>query len=129
MIKFLLLAVAWLSILACGLTEEKSPDPGKEAQKWIDQGMKQLQKQEFDLALSSFNKAIELEPKSAAIYNLLGLAYRFKYNRMRSQELREKEVAAFAKAAPLFKKALTLNPYHPEKTQLEKMIAEGEGKP
>ena len=53
MIKFLLLAVAWLSILACGLTEEKSPDPGKEAQKWIDQGRGQFPQQGFRLALLS----------------------------------------------------------------------------
>lgn len=34
-----------------------------------------------------------------------------------------------AKAAALFKKALALNPQHPEKTQFEKMIAAGEARP
>jgi Tfp pilus assembly protein PilF len=34
-----------------------------------------------------------------------------------------------AKAAPLFKKALALNPQHPEKAEFEKMIAEGESRP
>jgi Tfp pilus assembly protein PilF len=34
-----------------------------------------------------------------------------------------------AKAAPLFKKALALNPEHPEKAQLENMIQEGDQKP
>jgi Tfp pilus assembly protein PilF len=34
-----------------------------------------------------------------------------------------------AKAAPLFKKALEINPSHPEKKELEKMMGEGEKKP
>jgi hypothetical protein len=34
-----------------------------------------------------------------------------------------------AKAASLFKKALTLNPKHPEKAHLGKMIQEGRKKP
>ena len=81
------------------------------------------------------------------------MAYRFKYNQVRNQELKQQEIAAFkkavdidpnywvalinlgttyyyqgdkAKAAPLFKKALSINPNHPEKAQLEKMIQEGE---
>ncbi|MEW6386943.1 MAG: tetratricopeptide repeat protein [Thermodesulfobacteriota bacterium] len=154
--KFLPVLLAWLTLLACGSMEGSPPDPGKEAQKWLYQGMKQFQQQEFDLALSSFKKAIELEPKSAAAYNMLGMTYRFKYNQVRRQELKEKEIAAFtkaleidpnfgvalinlgatyyylgekAKAAPLFKKALLLYPYHQERAQLEKMIAEGEGQP
>jgi tetratricopeptide (TPR) repeat protein len=81
------------------------------------------------------------------------MAYRFKYNQVRNQELKQQEIAAFkkpvdidpnywvalinlgatyyyqgekSKAAPLFQKALTLNPNHPDKAQLEKMIQEGE---
>jgi tetratricopeptide (TPR) repeat protein len=33
------------------------------------------------------------------------------------------------KAAPLFKKALELNPNHPEKAKIQKMITEGGAKP
>jgi len=89
-------------------------------------------------------------------YNLLGMAYRMKFLQLHNPELRAQEIAAFqkaidldpgywvalinlgatyfyqgdkAKAAPLFKKALALNPNHPEKAQIEKMMAEGTGQP
>jgi Tfp pilus assembly protein PilF len=87
---------------------------------------------------------------------MLGMAYRFKYNQLGVPEFRQKEMAAFqkaieidpknwvaminlattyqadgqkAKAAALFKKALELNPDHPEKAALQKLIAAGEPKP
>ena len=87
---------------------------------------------------------------------MMGMAYRFKYNRLGAPELRQKEMAAFqkaievdpknwgaminlattyyadgqkGKAAPLFKKALELKPDHPEKAEIEKLIAAGESKP
>jgi tetratricopeptide (TPR) repeat protein len=143
-------------LLGCGSSEEKPATPGKQAQEWLEKGMAQFQKQDYDAALASFNKAVELEPKSAVAYNMLGMAYRFKYNQVRSQELKDQEIAAFqkaievdpnywvalinlgatyyytgdkAKAAPLFKKALELNPQHPEKEELLKMVAEGAQKP
>ena len=147
--KIFWLALLAVSLLACGV----SADKGKEAQAWMDKGVAQFQKQAYDQAIESFRKAVELEPKSGVAYNFLGMAYRFKYNQVRSQELKDQEIATFekaiqadpsywvalvnlgatyyylgdkAKAAPLFRKALTLNPQHPEKAELEKMIAEGE---
>lgn len=145
----LLLCLLALSLLACG----GPADQGKEAQALLDKGVAQFQKQEYDLAIENFKKAAELQPKSAVTYNMLGMAYRYKYNQVRSKELKDQEIAAFqkaieadpnywvalinlgatyyylgerAKAAPLFKKALALNPGHPEKAELEKMIREGE---
>ncbi len=127
-----------------------------EAQKLVEQGAGLMEKQHYDQAISTFTKALKEEPQSAVIYNLLGMAYRFKYNQVRSQDLKNQEIAAFKKAieidpnywvalinlgatyyymgekdkaAPLFKKALSLNPNHPEKAQLEKMIQAGGKKP
>lgn len=147
----LLASFLMLILLGCG----GAPDPGKQAQEWLDKGVAQFQKKEYDQAIASFTKSLELQPKSAVAYNFLGMAYRFKYNQVRNQELKQQEIAAFekaaevdpaywvalinlgatyyyqgdkAKAAPLFKKALDLNPQHPEKAQLEQMIAEGEKK-
>jgi len=152
----LLWSVAVLVFLTPGFLPGKSQAQSPEAQKLVDQGVVHLQNQQLDQAIDSFKKAIALEPKSAVIYNYLGMAYRFKYNQVRNQELKQQEIAAFkkasdidpnywvalinlgatyyfmgekAKAAPLFKKALQLNPQHPEKAQLEKMIQEGEKKP
>jgi tetratricopeptide (TPR) repeat protein len=127
-----------------------------QAQKLLEQGAGQMEKKQFDQAIATFKKALQEEPRSAVTYNLLGMAYRLKYNQVRSQDLKNQEIAAFkkaieidpnywvalinlgatyyymgekAKAAPLFKKALSLNPNNPEKAQLEKMIQEGEKKP
>jgi cytochrome c-type biogenesis protein CcmH/NrfG len=87
---------------------------------------------------------------------MIGMAYRFKYNRLGDPAFRQKEMAAFqkaveidpknwvaminlatdyyadgekGKAAARFKKPLELNPNHPEKAEIEKMIAAGEPKP
>jgi tetratricopeptide (TPR) repeat protein len=147
MFRSCLATLALLALLGCG--------GGDTADKYVQQGAAHFQKQEYDLAIQSYEQAIKLEPKSAVAYNLLGMAYRFKYNQTANPEMRAKEIAAFqkaievnpnywvaminlgatyyyqgdkAKAAPLFKKALTLHPDNPEKAQLEKMIAEGEGK-
>jgi len=106
-------------------------------QKFLDQAASQIKQQQYDQAIATLNQALKEEPKSAAVYNLLGMAYRFKYNQVRNQELKQQEIAAFkkaieidpnywvalinlgatyyyqgekAKAAPLFKKALALNP-------------------
>jgi tetratricopeptide (TPR) repeat protein len=142
-----LVGVALLAVVACG--------GGETPEKYMQEGISHFQKQEYDQAIASYQKAIQLAPKSAAAYNLLGMAYRFKYNQLRNPELRAQEMGAFekaveidpkywvaminlgvtyydqgdkARAAALFKKALSLNPNHPEKAEFEKMIAEGEGK-
>ncbi len=146
MLRFLV-GVALLAVVACG--------GGENPEKYMQEGISHFQKQEYDQAIASYQKAIQLAPKSAAAYNLLGMAYRFKYNQLRNPELRAQEIGAFekaveidpqywvaminlgvtyydqgdkARAAALFKKALSLNPNHPEKAEFEKMIAEGEGK-
>ncbi len=142
-----LVGVALLAVVACG--------GGENPERYMQDGISHFQKQEYDQAIASYQKAIKLAPKSAAAYNLLGMAYRFKYNQLRNPELRAQEIGAFekaveidpqywvaminlgvtyydqgdkARAAALFKKALRLNPNHPEKAEFEKMIAEGEGK-
>jgi tetratricopeptide (TPR) repeat protein len=147
-LRFFLTVLALVILLGCG--------GGDTAEKYLQEGLIHFQKQEYDQAIASYQKAIKLEPKSAAAYNMLGMAYRFKFQQLRNPDLRAQEIAAFqkaididpkfwiamvnlgatyyyqgdkAKAAPLFKKALALNPQHPEKAQLEKMIAEGEGRP
>ena len=146
MLRFLV-GVVLLAVVACG--------GGENPEKYMQEGIAHFQKQEYDQAIASYQKAIQLAPKSAAAYNLLGMAYRFKYNQLRNPELRAQEIGAFekaveidpqywvaminlgvtyydqgdkARAAALFKKALSLNPNHPEKAEFEKMIAEGEGK-
>jgi len=148
MYKFILGIVILLVLGSCGGSENP--------EKYMQAGFVHFQKQEYDQAIANYQKVVELEPRAAAAYNMLGMAYRLKANQLGLAELRSKEIAAFqksieadpnywvamvnlgatyyyrgekAKAAPLFKKALTLNSQHPEKEQLEKMIAEGEARP
>lgn len=149
MYKFILGLVVLLVLTSCS-------GGGETAEKYMQAGFRHFQNQEYDQAIANFQKAVELEPKAAGAYNMLGMAYRFKANQLGLPDLRAKEIAAFqkaleadpknwaaminlgatyyhqgekAKAAPLFKKALDLNPQHPEKKQLEEMIAAGEAKP
>lgn len=149
MYKFILGIVVLVVLSSCG-------GGGESAEKYMQAGFVHFQRHEYDQAIADFQKAVKLEPRAAAAYNMLGMAYRFKANQLGVPELRAKEIAAFqkavevdpkywvalinlgttyyqqgdkAKAAPLFKKALELYPKHPEKAQIEKMIAEGEARP
>jgi tetratricopeptide (TPR) repeat protein len=129
---------------------------GDNAEKYMQAGFADFQHQKYDEAIANYKKAIKLRPRASAAYNMIGMAYRFKYNQSQKPEFRQKEMAAFAKAieidpqnwvamvnlgtdyyaagdkakaVPLLKRALKLNPHHPEKLLLQKMIAEGEAKP
>jgi tetratricopeptide (TPR) repeat protein len=153
--KILVWSAVVIMLLAAGAAPKKCWAVS-EAQKLVEEGAGQMEKKQYDQAIATYKKALQEGPQSAVTYNLLGMAYRFKYNQVRSQNLKNQEIAAFkkaleidpnywvalinlgatyyymgekAKAAPLFKKALSLNPNHPEKAQLEKMIQEGENKP
>jgi tetratricopeptide (TPR) repeat protein len=147
MIRVILATMLLAATLGCG---------GESAEKYMQEGFTNFQQQKYDEAIASYEKAIKLEPRAASAYNMLGMAYRFKYNKLGVPELRQKEMAAFQKAveidpknwtaminlatdyyadgqkdkaAALFKKALELNPNHLEKARIQKMIAEGEKKP
>ena len=129
---------------------------GDNAEKYIQEGFANFQQQKYDAAIASYEKAIKVEPRAAAAYNMMGMAYRFKFNQLGVPEFRQKEMAAFqkaveidpknwvaminlatdyyadgqkGKAAALYRKALELKPDHPEKAEIQKWIAEGESKP
>ena len=147
MCRFILTTMLLAATLGCG---------GDSADKYIQEGFINFQHQKYDEAVVSYERAIKAEPRAATAYNMMGMAYRFKYNQLGVPEFRQKEMAAFqkaveidlknwvaminlatdyyadgqkGKAAALFKKALELNPNHPEKAEIEKMIAAGEPKP
>lgn len=126
------------------------------AEKYMQAGFVSFKQQRYDEAIAYYEKAGELQPRSAAPYNMIGMTYRYKYYKLGDPELRQKELAAFqkaleidpdnwlvlinlattyyalgqrAKAAPLYKKALELNPGYPEKVYVQKLIEEAETKP
>lgn len=147
----LLLALLLAGLSACkSENEDSTADP---TQTLLEKGQAAFKQGKYDQALQAYDQALKKEPRSAVIYNLKGMAYRFKYNQLRSPELKENEIAAFQKAiemdpkfipalvnlgstfyfsdkkkeaAEQFKKVLEIMPQHPEAEQLKKMIAEAE---
>lgn len=142
-----LAAVLLLALMAC--REESS-------EKYLKDGFIHFQQQDYDGAIKNYEKAIALGTKSANAYDMLGLAYRFKYQQTKDPKMGQSEIIYFqkavevdpkywaaminlgtsyyalgdkAKAAVWFKKALAENPNHPDKAQFEKIIAEGAPSP
>jgi tetratricopeptide (TPR) repeat protein len=147
MFRFILFTMFLTALLGCG---------SDNADQYMQEGFVHIQHQKYDEAIASYEKAIKREPRAAAAYNMLGMAYRFKFNRLGAPEFRQKEMAAFQKAVEIdpknwvaminlatdyyadgdrgkaavwYKKALALNPDHPEKADIQKRIAAGESKP
>ena len=136
-----LAAILILALMGCG-------DP---AEKALRDGLVYFQQQDYDQAIACYQQAISYGARSPRAYNMLGMAYRFKYQRLGEPGLQESEIEAFQTAAKIdpkywvamvnlgttyysrgekdkaaywFQKALVLKPDHPERAKLEKMIAE-----
>ncbi|HDP95693.1 MAG TPA: tetratricopeptide repeat protein [Candidatus Aminicenantes bacterium] len=73
----------------------------KSAQDWIQQGVEHFKAERYAQAASAYQQAVEKEPENAVTYNLLGMAYRFRYNQTGDPAMREKETAAFRRAVEL----------------------------
>ena len=98
------------------------------------------------------NEALQIDSNNSVGYNLLGMAYRFKFNQTGTQEYKDKEIEFFKKAVtldpkfwvahknlaaslyyqnrkkeavPYLEKALELQPNDPEKPLLLQWINEG----
>jgi tetratricopeptide (TPR) repeat protein len=151
LLPVIILACSLAGLPACESKEEsRSADP---ARSLLEKGQEAFKQGKYDQALKAYEEALRKEPRSAVIQNLIGMAYRFKYNQVRSPDLKEKEIAAFTKAiemdpkfipalvnlgstyyfsdkkkeaAEQFKRVLEIMPQHPEAEQLKKMIAEAE---
>lgn len=142
--KKLFIVILALIVISCG-KEENADQLFTEGAKCIEQG-------QYDKAIEYYQRGIKADPKSAMGHNLLGMAYRFKFNQTGEQHWREKEIGSFKKAieiapdfavalvnlgatyyysgkkdmaVPYFEHALEVYPEHPEAEQIEQMIAEG----
>lgn len=123
----------------------------KTAQEVFDEAAVFIQNGDYESAVLKYKEAIVLEPKSTLAYNLLGLAYRFRFALTKNEDYRKEEIAAFQKAVELdpsywvslinlgnsyyslgdkknaagyFKKALEIYPEHPERPDFEEKISE-----
>ena len=141
--------LALLIILAaCALLEDR-----KSATSYFDEGALLVKQGKYDEAIKKYKKGLQIEPRSAVGYNYLGIAYRYKYEQLRSLTWREKEIEALKKAIELdphfylpyinlgttyygmgslkeavlyFRKGLEIFPEHPSRELIEEMIQEGE---
>ncbi|HVO74421.1 MAG TPA: tetratricopeptide repeat protein [Ignavibacteriaceae bacterium] len=131
----------------CGCTAQ---DNG--AQGLLNEGARLFQQGKYDEAILKYKQAVEKDPGSAIGYNLLGMAYRFKFNQSGTRECKNKEIESFKKAigidssfwaayknlsaslyyegrkkeaVPYLERALELQPDDPEKAILLKWIEEG----
>ena len=133
-------------------SEQDSDSKAGSVTKLLEKGQEAFKSGQYDAALQAYQEALQQQPDSAVIYNLMGMAYRFWYNQAPRRELKKKEIAAFSRAVELnprsvvalvnlgashyysgdkpeaarwFKRAIELAPQHPQAEQLRKMIAEG----
>jgi len=146
--KIILPFIAWgIVLVACATLETKN------ATDYFEEGSLLFKKGSYDDAIKKYKKGLRREPRSAVGYNYLAVAYRGKYELLRSLDWREKEIEAFKKALELdpnfylpyvnlgityydmgnfkeatrlLKKALEIFPEHPSRERIEQMIKAGE---
>lgn len=139
--------------LASALVIPWTPIRAETLEEALNEATSFLQEGDYDKAIEKYREAIKLEPGSSLVYNLLGMAYRFRYGLTRQMAYKKEEIAAFEKAieldetywvsyinlgnthyhmgqprraAPYFKRALELYPDHPERPLFEKILREAE---
>jgi tetratricopeptide (TPR) repeat protein len=139
-----LVAILFLALVGC--SRKDSPD------NYLQEGFSDFQRQDYDGAIKNYEQAITLGVKSANAYNMLGMAYRFKFQQTHDPALQESEIISFQKAVELapkylpavinlaatyhyrgdqvqaavwVKKALALNPNPQEKAEIDKLMAGG----
>ena len=142
-----------LAATACQSESEEASRDNLDFAGLVTRGQEAFKSGRFDLAQDNYQRALNLQPDSAMVYNLVGMAYRFQYNQKQEPELKKQEIAAFEKAVQLqpkfvvalvnlgsshyyagnkteasryFKQVVELAPNHPEAELLKKMIAESE---
>jgi tetratricopeptide (TPR) repeat protein len=142
-----LVAACMVILAACATLDQKS------ATTYFEEGSSLFRKGKYDEAITKYQKGLRREPRSAVGYNYLGIAYRGKYEQLRSLDWREKEIEAFKKsiemdpnfylpyvnlgttyydmgrfkeAASYLHKALEIYPKHPSRELIEQMIQQAE---
>lgn len=120
----------------------------------MNEGSALFERGNYDEAIQKYNEALKIDSNNAVAYNLIGMAYRFKFNQTGTQEYKDKEIDSFKKAitldpkfwvayknlaaslyyqnrkkeaVPYLEKALELQPNDPEKSILLQWINEGRG--
>jgi tetratricopeptide (TPR) repeat protein len=144
---FFLLFSIIIALTASGCNSQKN-----KSEILMNEGIQLFQQGKYSDAILKYEGALKQDPNNAVGYNLLGMAYRFRFNQAGAQEFKEKEIEAFKKAItidpkfwvayknlsaslyyqgkkkeaiPYVEKALELQPNDPENTLLLQWIEEG----
>jgi tetratricopeptide (TPR) repeat protein len=129
---------------------------GDSATSLLEKGESAFESGDYEAAIDYYSEAVKKDPESSEGYNLLGMAYRFQFNKTGDADYVEREIAAFRKsieldprnyaplvnlgatlyyrgeteeAAAYLQKALEINPDHPERAQIEEMIKGAQEQP
>src|SRR5436309_15168365 len=106
------IAVVALGILLAG----GASSAADEAKKYYNQGMQQVSQGKYQAAAEALRKAIEIRPKVAEAYHLLGIVYANGQRRL-------------SDAADAFKKGIELNPSFAEAFYSLGLVYQDQGKP
>jgi tetratricopeptide (TPR) repeat protein len=129
---------------------------GEQTEKSLfNEGAQLFEQDKYDDAIEKYLEGLQKDPDSHVGYNLLGMAYRFKFNEVGAQKYRDKEIESFKKAielepdfwvayknisatlyyqgrkkdaVPYLEKALELQPNDPEKDLILQWIQEGKNR-
>jgi len=148
--KLVLAIVVLLALIVGFVINYMGCDQGKTSEAYLKEGFIKFQEQDYDGSIRNYEKAMALGTKSPNAHNMLGLAYRFKFQQTNDPKMVESEIINFQKAVEIdpkywaamlnlgttyysqgdkfkaavwFKKAMELNPQHPERALYKKMIA------
>ena len=133
-----------------------SVDAPASTQALVDRGTRALELGRYDEAIAHLRSALATDPDSAVAQNLLGMAHRFRFNALRSRRDKEREIEAFREAVRLdpnyvpalvnlgtslwwdgqgseatgfLTRALALEPFHPERDGIARMVGLGQAQP
>ena len=90
------MALLWALLLA--LAPAGCGKGAQTAQSSFDEGARHFQDGDYDAAIAAYRRGLAVEPRSAVGQNLLGMAYRFKFNAVRDSRYKDEEIAAFEAA-------------------------------
>jgi tetratricopeptide (TPR) repeat protein len=150
--KYNLSVLPVLMVIGLALTISSCNTPEKKAAYLMNEGAQLVQQGKYNDAIRKYQEGILIDPNNAVAYNLLGMAYRFRFNQSGAQEFKDKEIEAFRKAisvdpkfwtayknlsaslyyqgrkkdaVPYLERSLELQPNDPEKQLLLQWIEEG----
>jgi tetratricopeptide (TPR) repeat protein len=131
----------------------RAPPVSGSAQALVERGVRAFEIGRYDDAIAFYEAALRREPSSAAVYNLMGVAYRHRFATLRVVRDRERAIESFRQAARLdpgyvpalvnlgvtlyqdgrldeagqvLARALVLDPDHPDRVQLARMAGIGQ---